>query len=103
MKKLILGLLLLPMVVLADEVKPLSVEVLWQMDRVGSPVISPAGDHVVVPVTSYDMESDESETRLWLLSADGGVQRPLTAAGPVGFQPGLFAVGRHPGLCQQAR
>lgn len=81
MKKLFLGLLLLPMVVLADEVKPLSVEVLWQMDRVGSPVISPAGDHVVVPVTSYDMESDESETRLWLLSADGGVQRPLTAAG----------------------
>ncbi len=79
-------LLLVPMLVLAqdalgDEKRTLSVEVLWEMDRVGSPVISPVGGHVVVPVTSYEMDSDESETRLWLLSTDGDVQRALTKKG----------------------
>ena len=80
-------LLLLPALALADETKPLSIEVLWEMDRVGSPVISPAGDHVVVPVTRWDVETDESETRLWLLSTAGGVQRPLTAEGASAGSP----------------
>ncbi|AKS40413.1 S9 family peptidase [Wenzhouxiangella marina] len=93
-KTLLLLLCLLPWAVLADEHRPLSVEVLWQMDRVGSPVISPAGGHVVVPVTSYDVESDESETRLWLLSAEGGVQRPLTAAGLSASSPVFSPDGR---------
>jgi dipeptidyl aminopeptidase/acylaminoacyl peptidase len=92
MKKwvVLFGLLLLPMLAWADnheEDRRLSVEKLWEMDRVGSPVISPAGGHVVVPVTHWDVESDESETRLWLLSTDGTVQRPLTAAGHSASDP----------------
>ena len=81
LKKCFWIFLLVPMLALAEDTRPLSVEVLWEMDRVGSPVISPAGGHVVVPVTSYDMTTDQSETRLWLLSTEGGVQRPLTKAG----------------------
>ncbi|MEM7055087.1 MAG: S9 family peptidase, partial [Pseudomonadota bacterium] len=66
----------------AGEERPrLSAEVLWQMDRVGSPIISPDGSQVVVAVTSYDMETDKASTRLWLLSPDGDMQRPLTAKG----------------------
>ena len=80
-------LLLVPTLALAEEAKPLSIEVLWEMDRVGSPVISPAGGHVVVPVTHWDTEADESETRLWLLSTDGGVQRPLTQTGASAGSP----------------
>jgi len=80
-------LLLLPMLAGAQDTRPLSVEVLWEMDRVGSPVISPAGGHVVVPVTHWDTETDESETRLWLLSTDGGVQRPLTQTGASAGSP----------------
>ncbi|MGY6555125.1 MAG: prolyl oligopeptidase family serine peptidase [Wenzhouxiangella sp.] len=79
-------LLLVPMLVLAqdalsEETRTLSVDVLWEMDRLGAPVISPQGGHVVVPVTSHDMATDRAETRLWLLSVDGDVQRPLTKAG----------------------
>jgi dipeptidyl aminopeptidase/acylaminoacyl peptidase len=74
-------LFLLPALALADDIKPLSVEVLWQLDRIGSPVISPEGGHVVAPVTSYDTDDDSSETRLWLFSTDGEVERPLTAKG----------------------
>lgn len=65
----------------------LTAEVLWKMDRVGAPVISPDARHVVVPVTSYDVETDESETRLYLLSPNGGVQRPLTAEGSSASSP----------------
>ncbi len=78
---------LMPALVLAEETRPLSVDVLWEMDRVGSPVIAPLGGHVVVPVTSYDTDTDEFETRLWLLSTAGDVQRPLTKAGASAGSP----------------
>lgn len=65
----------------SEENQPLSAEVLWQMDRVGSPIVSPNGTQVVVPVTRYDTETDKASTRLWLLSPDGGLQQPLTAEG----------------------
>ena len=88
MKKwfLILLVLTVPVLALADEVKPLSVEVLWQIERIGSPVIAPDGGHVVAPVTSYK-DDDATETRLWLFSVDGDVQRPLTAAGQTAGNP----------------
>lgn len=72
----------------------LSAEVLWKLDRVGEPVIAPEGGHIVVPVTSYDTESDESETRLWLLSAgDDDVQRPLTVEGANASNPAFSPDG----------
>jgi len=79
MKKWAFVLLLWPLAVLAEDTRPLSAEVLWELDRVGSPVISPAGNQVVAPVTEYDTSDDSSETRLYLFSPDGGVERPLTA------------------------
>ncbi len=66
----------------------LSAEVLWQLDRVGEPVISPAGRHVVVPATSFEVETDESETRLWLLGSAGEPgQRPISASGASASSP----------------
>ncbi|MEN1729083.1 MAG: S9 family peptidase, partial [Pseudomonadota bacterium] len=86
----VLGLVLMPVLAWADnhgDDRRLSVEKLWQMDRVGSPVVSPAGGHVVVPVTHWDVENDSAKTRLWLLSTDGGVQRALTSAGQSASSP----------------
>jgi len=94
MNKLIAFLCWLPLAAFAQTDRPLSVEILWQLDRLGAPVISPLGDHVVVPVTSYAVDSDESDTRLWLLAADGGVQRPLTAAGHDASDPAFSADGQ---------
>lgn len=81
MKKWVLFVLLWPLAVLAEDTRPLSAEVLWELHRIGSPVISPTGGHVVAPVTSYDTSDDSSQTQLYLFSQDGGVQRPLTAEG----------------------
>jgi len=93
MKRLLLTLLLLlPLLALAqenveDDRKVLSAEVLWELDRIGSPVISPDGDWVVAPVTDYDVEEDSSETRLWLFAGDGSVERPLTVEGQDASSP----------------
>jgi hypothetical protein len=69
----------------------LSAEVLWEMERIGGPVVSPDGRWVVAPVTRYTVADDKSHTDLWLFATDGSVERPLTqhgaAAGQAVFSP----------------
>jgi dipeptidyl aminopeptidase/acylaminoacyl peptidase len=81
-------LLTLSTFTLAQDSQRLSAEVLWELARVASPVISPDGTRVVVAVTTHPENEDdpeksfEAETRLWLLATDSSqVQRPLTAEG----------------------
>lgn len=94
MKKIIpvLFLLCLPLAFAAENTPRLSGEVLWQLQRVGSPSVSPDGGQVVVAVTTYPEDGGDAISRLWLLNVDGeAAQRPLTAeeasaSGPV-FSP----------------
>lgn len=83
MKKLhlMLVLCLLPFWAIAQHDNSLSVERLWQLQRIGSPVASNDGAYIVAPVTGYDVKADKANTRLWLFSADGKQQIPLTAEG----------------------
>ncbi|WP_444889208.1 prolyl oligopeptidase family serine peptidase [Microbulbifer sp. DLAB2-AA] len=87
--------LLLTMAAGAEEAQRLSAEVLWKIKRVGTPVISPSGKQVVASVTTFDLEQDKGETRLWLLSTDGGIQRPLTAVGLSVSEPVFSPDGKH--------
>ncbi|MGI2259205.1 prolyl oligopeptidase family serine peptidase [Shewanella sp. GXUN23E] len=66
---------------MAEAGKPLSVDVLWQLNRIGSPTISPDGDQIIAPVTQYNVDTDKGATQLWLFDENGKSQRPLTAAG----------------------
>jgi dipeptidyl aminopeptidase/acylaminoacyl peptidase len=59
--------------------RPLSVEDLWAIKRIGSPTLSPDGGLACAPVTTYDMEKNEGRTELWLFPTDGGRARRLTA------------------------
>lgn len=70
----------------ADENR-LTVERLWQLQRIGTPVASKDGKIIVAPVTGYDVKTDKSHTRLWLFSADGKQQRALTAEGMRASEP----------------
>ncbi|MBT8080274.1 MAG: S9 family peptidase [Gammaproteobacteria bacterium] len=82
MKKIIpaLFLFLLPLSLAAENSKRLSAEVLWQLQRVGAPVVSPDGNQVVVPVTTYPEDGGDANSQLWLLSVDGDIaQHPLTS------------------------
>jgi dipeptidyl aminopeptidase/acylaminoacyl peptidase len=73
-------LLLLAVPAFAEDGKkrPMTVADLWNLQRVGSPSISPDGAWVVVEVTKWNMEKDEAASDLWLLSTDGKIQKQLT-------------------------
>jgi dipeptidyl aminopeptidase/acylaminoacyl peptidase len=61
---------------------PLDVAALWAVRRVGTPTISPDGALACAAVTSYDMDTNEGATALWLfptgLAGKPGRPRKLT-------------------------
>src|SRR6516225_9182177 len=65
----------------AQTKKPITVEDLWKVKRVGKPALSPDGKSVVVDVTTWNMEDNDSTSELWLLATDGKTQRQLTSRG----------------------
>ncbi len=67
--------------------KPLNVDTLWQLQRVGGIAASPDGTQAVCSVSSYSMEHNRSSTQLWLLSTLGGKPRALTHCGDKDGQP----------------
>lgn len=67
--------------------QPLTVDALWQLQRIGSPSLSPDGAQAVASVTRYSMEDNKSSSSLWLLSTLGGRPRELTRAGEKDGQP----------------
>lgn len=62
-----------------EKKRPLTVEDIWKVHRVGQPSISPDGKWVAVEVSRYNMEDNSSTSDIWLLSSDGKTQKPLTA------------------------
>ena len=54
-----------------SKAQPLSVEVLWQIERVGAPALAPDGQHAVCTVTAYSMDKNQASTSLWLLQEPG--------------------------------
>ena len=66
---------------------PISVDDLWQMQRIGTPSLSPDGAQAVASVTRYSMDDNKSSSSLWLLSTLGGRPRELTRAGDKDGQP----------------
>lgn len=84
MKKagIILLSLLMPLsTAFAEASKPLSVELLWQLKRIGSPVVSSTGEHIIAPVTEYDLKEDKGSTQLWRFDGEGKNNRAITAKG----------------------
>ena len=71
----------------------ITVEHLWQMDRLGAPSLSPDGAQAAVSVTSYRMEDNKSSSSLWLLSTLGGQPRRLTSCGEKDGQPRFSPAG----------
>ena len=59
---------------------PLDVEALWSIKRIGTPTLSPDGTQACSAVTSFDMETNESRTELWLFPTGlGGADTRLRA------------------------
>jgi dipeptidyl aminopeptidase/acylaminoacyl peptidase len=65
----------------------LSVESLWQLDRIGQPVASPNGEFIVARVSSYADKEDNDSTQLWLFNDSPDSARAITAKGLSVSQP----------------
>lgn len=50
--------------------RPMTVDDLWSLPRVGNPVPAPDGRTVLVPVTTYSADTNRGTTRLWRIPSD---------------------------------
>ena len=66
---------------MAAKKRPITVDDLWKLERIGGITLSPDGSQAVCSVASYSMDENKGRTNLWLLSTFGGVPRRLTACG----------------------
>jgi dipeptidyl aminopeptidase/acylaminoacyl peptidase len=67
--------------------RALSVEELWQIERLGSVALAPDGERAVCSVTSFSMDENQGSTSLWLLSTRRAAPRQLTRCGEKDGQP----------------
>jgi dipeptidyl aminopeptidase/acylaminoacyl peptidase len=73
--------------------KPISVDDLWQLERLGSPSLSPDGAQAVCTLSRYSMAENKASTSLCLLSTLGGQPRALTHCGDKDTQPAFSPQG----------
>ncbi len=72
----------------AQEKKPFTIDTMWQIQRVGTPAVSPDGLQVAYAVTTYDVEENRGNADIWIVPTAGGTPRRLTTnpasdSGPV--------------------
>ena len=77
MKKLLLVIILLAMPVIAQNKRPITVNDLWAMKRVGSFELSPDSKTIAFSVTTYSMKANKGNTDIYLIDSDGKNLRPL--------------------------
>jgi dipeptidyl aminopeptidase/acylaminoacyl peptidase len=59
--------------------RPMTVEDLWAVQRVGAPAVAPDGRRVAFTVSTYSMDDNKGQGDLWLADVDGrGEPRRLT-------------------------
>jgi dipeptidyl aminopeptidase/acylaminoacyl peptidase len=61
--------------------RPITVDHLWQLERVAGCSLSPDGAQAVVSLTRHSMDDNKGHSTLWLLSTLGGRPRALTHCG----------------------
>jgi dipeptidyl aminopeptidase/acylaminoacyl peptidase len=71
--------------------RPITAEDLWKLPRVDAPAVSSDGSTIVVPVTHYDLDSDEGTTVLYELGA--GDPTPLTDGSESATSPAISKDG----------
>ena len=67
--------------------KQLTVELMWQLQRLGAPSISPDGAQAVCAVAQPSVKENKIQSAIWLLSTLGGQPRQLTQCGEKDGRP----------------
>ena len=64
----------------AEELRPVTHEDVWKMNRLGSPLVGPKGQLAIVSITEPSYEEDGDISDLWLIQVDGSAApRRLTS------------------------
>lgn len=79
----------------AQSPRTLEIDDLFAVKRVGSPRISPDGDWVAYTVSRTILEDEKSETRIWMVPAQGGDAIPMTARGYSASRPRWSPDGKY--------
>ncbi|MBI3656937.1 MAG: S9 family peptidase [Acidobacteria bacterium] len=67
--------------------RPMTFGDVIKIKRVADPQLSPDGKWIAYAVTQYDMEKNSRQTNIWLIPANGGEPRRLTASEKVDSSP----------------
>jgi len=92
---LVIAASLLPTLAWAQSLRPLTVDDMFEIQRVGDAQISPDGKWVAFTVTSTSLEDEKSETRVWMISTRGGDPIPMTAEGYSASRPRWSPEGKY--------
>jgi len=79
----------------AQAQRPITLEDLWMVKRVGAPSLSPDGRWAVAAVTTYSMDDNRGSADLWLLATDNSSQRRLTTHAASDSAPQWSPDGKH--------
>ncbi len=81
-----------------DSKRALTIDDFFKMKNIGNPVVSPDGKWVAFTVSETDLKKDKSETRIWMISTDGGEAIPLTSKGYSAGRPAWSPDGKYLGF-----
>ncbi len=95
MKKIIALLVTLFTLTLAAQTRPLTVEDLWAMKRIGTFDISPDGQLIIFSLTSYDLETNKGNTGIYLINSDGSGFRQVFDSPENESDPKFLPDGKH--------
>lgn len=75
--------------------RPLQIDDMFKIKRVGAPQISPDGQWVAYTVSTSSLEPGKSGTRIWMVATDGGEPLPMTAEGYSASNPDWSPDGKY--------
>jgi len=79
MKNIFILFLFLPSIIIAQIKRPINIDDLWAMQRIGLFDVSPDEKLITFTVTSYSLELNKGNTDIYLIDSDGKNQRTLKA------------------------
>jgi dipeptidyl aminopeptidase/acylaminoacyl peptidase len=78
-----------------EEKQPLTIDDLFTLKHVQNPAISPEGDWIAFTIEETLYDKQQTETRVWMVSADGETLLPMTARGYAATHPRWSPDGRY--------
>ncbi len=95
MKKLYFLLAFSLTVSVMAQTRPITVDDLWAMKRIGSFDVSPDGQSILFSVTNYSIEENKGNTDIYFINADGTEMHPVLNSEENESNPKFLPDGKH--------